>query len=516
MIEEIELSKPQGALYRNAAPYNVVLAGQGGGKSNSIGVTSGLFICKCPKVIGLIAANTYSQLSRATLLETFKVWRRNFGWVKYDAKSSPHGDFVYDREPPSHFKAHGYTFKSNEGNIYLKNGAVIFTASLENYRAIEGVEVGWALLDETADTRPEAVTEVITARLRQNGVYASNTTGVFPYVSKEDNTADLTRPVNPLFIFTKPAKVQWLNDLFLLEKHRDRIIASVYSETDFFYNYDGLRQVICHSVFHNRRFLPDGYIENRMALLAGSGLIGSHFYGDPFAKTGEEFVTEFNAGIHVDATADIGDTYPIHVTIDFNSKPYMSGLICQIVPMTGEWNNRTDWIDLIIAEEYANASPRNSAGHLGEDICNDYGDIAQNGLFIYGDASGNNSVPVKGVKSLFDDFLNHVPSEIGYELRIPRSNPYYKAALGDGTLGRRSFTNAIFAGSKGVRVRINPRCKNFISDLTMCKEDANGRMAKPKNKDGIEERGHHLDAFQYFICHPKSVGYLAKIKDELL
>jgi hypothetical protein len=132
------------------------------------------------------------------------------------------------------------------------------------------------------------------------------------------------------------------------------------------------------------------------------------------------------------------------------------------------------------------------------------------GLFIYGDASGNNEVAVKNVTSYFQDFTNHL--RVKYELRVPNSNPRYKAALGPGSMGRKAFLNRLLSGGLGVEVVVSPRCVELIADMNECEEDENGRLKKKKNKDGIEERGHNLDAFQYIICHVKALGYLAKIK----
>lgn len=163
-------------------------------------------------------------------------------------------------------------------------------------------------------------------------------------------------------------------------------------------------------------------------------------------------------------------------------------------------------------DEYALASPRNTAGHLGEEFGQDYGSRCEMGLYIYGDASGNNSLPVKGKHSFFEDLKMSVDAfGIPYEMRVPSSNPAYKTHIGKGTMGRRQFTNKLFHGSKAVKITVNPKCKEFIKDLENCLEDAEGKLLKKKNKDGVEERGHHLDAFQYMVCHDKCLGYLAKM-----
>jgi len=69
------------------------------------------------------------------------------GFTKY-TEANPSGSYVIDRTPPKTFTPHKYIFRDNDSKIYCKNGAVIVVASLDNYMALEGMELGWALLDE--------------------------------------------------------------------------------------------------------------------------------------------------------------------------------------------------------------------------------------------------------------------------------------------------------------------------------------------------------------------------------
>lgn len=507
-MTKIKLIEPQAAIFREAAPYNLIFGAQGSGKSHNIGVLSSLFVQYAPKSIGLIAANTYDQLSRATLLAVFRTWKEIYGWAEFHPKNNPSGFYVIDKEPPSHFVRHGHNFKSNNNNIYLANGAVIFTASLDNYKAIEGIEVGWAMLDETADTVEDAVTSVITGRLRQKGLRV-NPDSFFPYCSEEFSKAGPS--INPLFIFTKPAKVEWINSLFKLEEKREEIRAKVYAPKSFYYGFDGLRQVVAYSVYHNASNLPENFIENRMQLLEGSGLVGSHIYGDPFSKVGGEFVPEFSHEKHVGETK-FNPQNAIHFSVDFNAKPYMTGLIAQMSQGEGEWNGYESgkWTHLEILGEYALPSPRNTAGHLAEAFLSEWGAMCNMGLFIYGDASGNNSLPVKGRHSYFADLKIPIQeSGLPFEMRVPNANPSYKSHIGKGVMGRKQLVNVLFSGLRGVKVTVSPKCVQFIKDLDNCLEDADGRLLKKKNKDGVEERGHHLDAFQYMVCHEKCLGWVA-------
>ena len=494
----LRLIKPQFELYSKPAQFNLIMAGQGGGKSYGIGIMSGSLISDCCESIGLVAANTYDQLSRATLKTMFEVWKKVFGYTEYDAKTNLGGYYVFGKMPPPHFKPHGYTLVSNNNNIYTKDGGVIFTASLDNFTAIEGIEIGWALLDETADTKEEAVKSVILGRLRQKGLCRANRGFAYAPAGHED----ATNPVNPLFIFTKPAKVPWLNEMFGLEDHRDGIISNIYDHKKFFHFNDGQKQIIIYSAYLNQKNLPPDYIEGRKSVISPD-LIASHIYGDPFAKTGDEFVPDFDAAVHVKKVEPSYD-YPLHVSIDFNAKPYMSALLIQLIE-DGEG------YEVRVLDEYALQSPKNTAGNLAIELEQDYSDLCEMGLFVYGDASGNNSIPIMGRTSFFDDFTKNLT--IPFKLRVPKKNPSY-ASISPGSMGRKAFINSLFSGGKGVKVVVDPKCQEFIADLKFCKEDANGKMKKEKDKDGVELRGHHLDAFAYFVCHPAGLGKFAKMPKE--
>jgi hypothetical protein len=97
---------------------------------------------------------------------------------------------------------------------------------------------------------------------------------------------------------------------------------------------------------------------------------------------------------------------------------------------------------------------------------------------------------------------------VNVQKRIPTHNPRYDK-IAQGALGRRTFLNMLFSGKLPVKIIIDKDCLELIADLRQCAMDANGRLAKPKNKEGYEDRGHALQALEYFICHPESLGSLA-------
>jgi len=156
----IELTNPQSDVLESTAQRILMHCGVGSGKSHAIGFVALDFARNNPEVRGFIGANTFSQLTKSTLDRVFKVWEDEF-MLKRDVH------YVIDIIPPPNWKVYGPRLKSYENTITFNNGALIFTASLDNYKVIDGTEFGWACLDETKDTKEEAVKEVIVARLRQ-------------------------------------------------------------------------------------------------------------------------------------------------------------------------------------------------------------------------------------------------------------------------------------------------------------------------------------------------------------
>src|SRR5690606_8903937 len=172
----IKLHTPQLRVFKSRKALTLNMAGQRAGKSHLIGIKSGIFVKKAPKIKGMIAANTYMQLTQSTLVAVKKVWRDYFGITEYDSKGNPNGHYVIHKHPPKHFIKFD-NYDNYRSIISFANGAIIYIASLDNYMAHDGKEIGWAELDETKDTKEEALKAVILARLSQPGLFYQNDTG---------------------------------------------------------------------------------------------------------------------------------------------------------------------------------------------------------------------------------------------------------------------------------------------------------------------------------------------------
>lgn len=150
--------------YQYAALYNpfthfAFYAGVACGKSYTGSHFAIRMIREHPDLTGFIGANTYDQLSQATLREFF-FWLEEYGF-----------DYVVDRRPPD---AWGYkrALKKYSNTVHVrnpKNGKVtlIFTRVLSDENPLRGIEFSWYWLDESRDT-PEATHDVVLSRLRES------------------------------------------------------------------------------------------------------------------------------------------------------------------------------------------------------------------------------------------------------------------------------------------------------------------------------------------------------------
>jgi len=352
------------------------------GKSFSISLLSADYAIHNPEAIQFIGANTYSQLTKSTLKRVFDSWRTNYGWIK---------DIHYkvDRKPLASWPTIHGGLKSYENTICFNNGALIFTSSLDNYKAIDGSEFAIAFLDETKDTKEEAVKEVIIGRLRQAGLWIAANDELLTNQKEVDArrlNGEIIRGFNPLYIFTSPAKVPWLNEWFGLQEDYDEIEVHLYDEGKFFKKETERQCVVISSTFHNKHNLSDGYIESLMDDFKGSPhLVDMLIYGSPIAKTGGEFYHAYERSKHVKPCRYNPDL-PLHITFDFNVKPYITSLIWQIEMIENRYKVRC-------IKSFCLKAPKNNAEDLSETILNFYSEHKE-GVFIYGDATGKNTSSV--------------------------------------------------------------------------------------------------------------------------
>lgn len=517
LTTNIVLSKPQYEVFNASTRLVLDLAGQGSGKTKNIGISSGYLICEFPRLKGFIAANTHLQLSQSTLVRCFADWEEYYGLTEYDAKENPTGDYVVDKQPPATFTKFS-RLKDYRGSISFRNGALVFIGSLENYKARDGKEFAWAHLDETKDTRKEALTTVILGRLRQVGLWHDGDSWVFDEDLDADTAAVLGwKACNPCYIHTSPAEgsVDWLLEMFKLIPYEKEIKATITDPTKYWKKVDEETTVIIYSTYWNEHNLPPGYIQGRLAIYSEEEAL-KFVWGYPFAKTGGEFYPSFSLPKHTRLTA-IDPNRAMHISYDFNSSPYMTLILAQIQYVVKFWHEKERYkklepapglkpievMQIKICKEYCYTDPQNTTEQVTQGFIDDLKAMApghtRSDIFIYGDASGRNSIPGLGAlnnyKIIKDKLFNYINND---SMRVPLAN----AAVSK----RRDLMNRILEDKiPAVELIIDERCTNTIKDFNFVKRDVDGGKFKQKEKDEItgkkfESVGHTSDAVEYFVC----------------
>jgi hypothetical protein len=481
---EIEVSAPQEEVITSCEDKTLFLSGVGSGKSHAGAYISADFVRNYPNLRGFIGANTYQQLAKSTLDRIFRVWNDVFNWREGI-------DYVVDIIPPKNWPRVGAKLKTYENTICFNNGAMIFTASLDNYKAIDGTEFAWAILDETKDTKEEAVKEVILARMRQAGLWKNEDCEIFSDVELARKSKGKIRSWNPLYILTSPAKVDWINEWAGIGEALsiDDIHEKIFDPKDYFVGHHNGMKVVIASTYHNEHNLSDNFIENYKRDLGGNqNRINMLIYGSPVAKTGGEYYTGFDRDRNIRECDHIPEV-PIHISFDFNVSPYVTSILFQVVKIENKYQFR-------IFDEICLESPRNHTEALCQEIEARYLlKHGKPGLFYTGDATGKNR--------------NTATTEHNYDV-IRRVLRKYITSASDRTLlsnpyliQSRDFVNKCLAGGFPlIEVICSPRCKKLIADWEFLKEGPDGGPHKQVVKDAVsgttyQKYGHASDAGKY-------------------
>lgn len=498
-------SEPQQRVLFSRKPVTLNMAGQRVGKSHMIGFKSGYYVKNFPRMRGMIAANTYKQLSQSTLVAVRKVWKQEFGITEYDRTRNPKGVYVVNKKPPVNFTVFE-EYDRYDGIISFRNGAIIYIASLDNYEAHDGKELGWAELDETKDTKEEALTSVILGRMSQPGLYV-NEEGELIY---SDNLGCEHEPFNPVCINTSPAVAtpEWLIEMFGLQQYDDEILEKITSFPDFFYKEVDNKAIVIYSTHHNAHNLPRNYIENRLKTLTKGDAL-KFVYGYPFSQSGGEFYDEFDRLRHVKFVPYLREK-PVHLTFDFNVMPYMTMLAAQIESLVMYADNDNNLFEemevgrrlvqvrkIRFFREYCLKSPLNTVKGVVQAFKSDY--PICNTVYFYGDASGHNRVPGKGEYRIFDDVEDELAGLIfpGSDMTL-RRNP--------SVLKRRKLIQEILKrGIHFVLIEIDKEeCPELIKDFQYLKLGSEGKLKEvvrvPETGVTYQKYGHTTDAAEYLIC----------------
>lgn len=160
MAKEIELAPWQAATIHNPYMHFAMLGGVATGKTYTGAHFAIDMLEKYPDITGFIGANTYDQMSQATLREFF-YWLDEYNF-----------EFMHDKKPPEGWgipKLKSYKNTVTVLNPDTGKGTLIFTRVLAKGSPLRGMEFSWYWIDESRDT-PQNTHDVILSRMRESEV----------------------------------------------------------------------------------------------------------------------------------------------------------------------------------------------------------------------------------------------------------------------------------------------------------------------------------------------------------
>jgi len=233
-------------------------------------------------------------------------------------------------------------------------------------------------------------------------------------------------------------------------------------------------------------FVPSDYINNQLQMLTRyeyEVFVNGNW--DIQIQTGGEFYKCFKLDNHV-SKCTYDPLLPLHISWDDNVNPYLPCGIFQIA-------NK----EIRMINEITGINPNNTIKAVCNEIIRKY-QSHNTGMFIYGDATANkeDTKMEKGYnfyRLVLDYLQQYKPS-----LRVLSSNP--SVAM------RGNWINTVLEKEiGGIKIIIDPSCKNAINDFIMLKEATDGSKSKeletnPKSKVRYQKLGHFSDIFDYIMC----------------
>ena len=340
-----------------------------------------------------------------------------------------------------------YTYNKQESILYFPNGSLIYFRHFDDPESFKSLNVGFIEMEECSQIDRKTF-EGLMGRLRQD-------------ISKDWGDRFIYR----MFGHTNPQLgLGWIYEFFVkTPKKNYRIIKAPTTEN-----------------IH----LPKDYIES-LRELYDDKTYAINVLGEDDSYDTNLIVKGYNPSLQLDASININEQFPIHLTCDFNVDP-MCWYICQ------NYNDMTYVLYEVCIE---NTTTDAAAEHVAN-LLRKYKD---HHLIINGDASGQ-SKTTKGADYIF--LKNRLFKE-GYthiETHLARKNPSIEWRI-------QCLNNRMFGPDKKHHILIHPQCIRLIYNFEylQIKENTN----KPKlpssrqiqNDNRLKYLGHPIDAVSYLICY---------------
>lgn len=247
-----------------------------------------------------------------------------------------------------------------------------------------------------------------------------------------------------------------------------------------------LKYTVHHSTYHDNRWITEGFIVFLLNLKKQDPYYYTIYCLGEWGNriTGGNFYKAFNRGLTVTKT-EYNPSKALHITFDFNTKPYMTCSIWQISNYSA-YN----------LGEIATTYPKNTTLGICREFIEQY-PRHQSGLFVYGDPAGQAADTKMEVGHNNFTIIEEQLRQYSPTMRVANVAPSVSM--------RGKWINAIFADLRDIKIFISEKSPLLIADLMNLKEAADGTKFKQKVKDKItevtyEKYGHFTDGMDYFLC----------------
>lgn len=247
-----------------------------------------------------------------------------------------------------------------------------------------------------------------------------------------------------------------------------------------------------HSTYHDNRWIPDEF----KAFLEDMKRTNPYYYtiytlGEWGNKiTGARAYKPFDRARHLCRTI-YNPNEPVHLTFDFNVKPYMTLCVWQVYTNPVSGRKKAVQVDELLGLDPLN----NTKG-----VCRMFRDRYFNhtaGMFVYGDPAGRHEDTRQ--ERGFNDYAIIAKELIQFSPRIK------VAEAAPPVVQRIAWINTILESPEKYNIELwfNEKLTHTVMDYIYGKEAADGTKFKEKDKDdsGAQfERYHHItDANDYFL-----------------
>jgi phage terminase large subunit len=442
----------------DAQSEEIVYGGAAGGGKSFLGASWKIYRrLKYPGSRGLVGRTVFNDLKESTLITFFEVLSR---W-----------DMVAGRDYFYHGTDHYIQFANGSREVFKALGWV---PSDPDYQRLGSTEFTDLWIEEAGDGLPQKAMKIAKSRIRWK-------------LHEFDLIPKVLITCNPGYHWIREAYFYDEDDKPVVLKEHQKVIKALVTDNpnpDFVKLYK-----------KNLEGLSD---YDRSRLLEGDW--------NAVEKSGGEFYGKFSTEKHSGDFAHLYDReLPLHITLDFNTAPYMTLNVWQIF-QTDEGGYKAVQLD-----EFTPGDPENNTPAVVRLFTEKYGPEGyehEAEIFVYGDPAGKHE-DTRSEKGHNDYTLVMKGLEDfgAVTKRVGISAPSVSM--------RGLWQNSIFAGNEpGLEILIDKRCRNTLQDYQKVKKGADGTKEKRRIKDsqtGIsyEPYGHCSDANDYFLCKAFSVQYKA-------